>query len=121
MAPKASTTKAKPKKEEERPLYEATRRMLLASIGAVALAQDEAEAFVNKLVERGELADQEGFKLIKEIKARREKNFRRVEDELAQRLDAALTHLNIPTRADMDALGEKIAALNKKIDELKKE
>lgn len=120
MPPKTSTAKAQAEGKEERPLYEATRRMLLASIGAVALAQDEIEAFVNKLVERGELADQEGFRLVKEIKARRQKNFKRMEDELAKRLDAAVFRMNMPTKADMDALSEKIAALNKKIDELKK-
>ncbi|HEB65380.1 MAG TPA: poly(hydroxyalkanoate) granule-associated protein, partial [Chloroflexi bacterium] len=52
---KKTTTKA-PKTEEERgTLYEAARKVLMAGIGAVALAQDEAENFVNKLVERGEL------------------------------------------------------------------
>lgn len=121
MPPKTSTAKAHAEKKEERPLYEATRRMLLASIGAVALAQDEIEAFVSKLVERGELADQEGFKLVKEIKAQRSKNIRRMEEDLASRLDAALARMNMPTKADVDALSDKIAALNKKIDALKKE
>lgn len=121
MAPRTGSAKAGSDKKEDRPLYEATRRMLLASIGAIALAQDEIESFINKLVERGELADQEGFKLVKEIKAKREKKIKKMEDELTQRLDAALARMNMPTKADVDALSEKIAALNKKIDELKKE
>jgi|AutmiccommuBRH23_1029490.scaffolds.fasta_scaffold14453_3 polyhydroxyalkanoate synthesis regulator phasin len=107
-------------KLEDRPLYEAARRVLLASVGALALAQDEIEDFINKLVERGEIADKEGFKLVKEIKERRAKNIHRVEDQVSQRLDAALGRMNLPTKADMDALSDKIAALSQKIEELKK-
>lgn len=108
-------------KKEDRPLYEATRRLLLASMGAVALAQDELEEFVNKLVERGELADKEGFKLVKEMKTHRARRMEKVEDELAKHLDSAMARLNMPTKADLDALSEKIAALNQKIEELKKD
>ena len=48
--------------EEHEPrgtLYEAARRVLLAGMGAVALAQEEAEDFVNRLVERGEIAEKD--------------------------------------------------------------
>ncbi len=41
--------------ERHNPLVEAARKVLLASIGAVALAQEEVEDFVHKLVERGEI------------------------------------------------------------------
>jgi len=114
------TTPPRKGKPEERPLYEAARRVLLASVGALALAQDEIEDFINKLVERGEIADKGGFKLVKEIKERRAKNMHKVEDVLSQRMDAALGRMNLPTKADMDALSDKIAALSQKIEELKK-
>jgi len=107
-------------KPDDRPLYEAARRVLLASVGALALAQDEIEDFINKLVDRGEIADKEGFKLVKEIKERRAKNMHKVDDVLSQRMDAALGRMNLPTKADMDALSDKIAALSQKIEELKK-
>lgn len=116
-SPSTTPHKGKP---DDRPLYEAARRVLLASVGALALAQDEIEDFINKLVERGEIADKEGFKLVKEIKERRAKNIHRVEDQVSQRLDAALGRMNLPTKADMDALSDKIAALSQKIEELKK-
>lgn len=121
MTTETSEPKGHASKKGERPLYEATRRMVLASIGAVALAQDEIEEFINKLVERGELADKEGFKLVNEMKERRSKNMSKVEDELTRRLDAALSRMNMPTKADIDTLSKKINALNKKIEELKKE
>ncbi|RPI51805.1 MAG: hypothetical protein EHM56_09100, partial [Chloroflexi bacterium] len=49
-----------PADERRGSLLDATRRMMLASIGAVAMAQDEMEAFVDRLVERGQIAEQDG-------------------------------------------------------------
>ena len=38
------------------------RRVLMAGVGAVALAQEEIDEFVGKLVERGEIAEKDGRK-----------------------------------------------------------
>jgi hypothetical protein len=42
------------------PLFDAGRRVMLASIGAVALASDELKDLVNKLIERGEIVETDG-------------------------------------------------------------
>ena len=109
---------AEPK--ESHPLYEISRKVLLASIGAMALAQDEAEAFVNRLVERGEIAEKDGKSLMREMLEKRRKRFSKVEAEVSKRMEKVLERLNIPTRQEIDALNTKIAALNKKLDELSK-
>lgn len=107
-------------KEEKQPLLDVARKVLLAGIGAVALAQDEIEDFVNRLVERGEIAEKDGRKLIKEVMDRRKKDAEKAEDEVGKRVEEILDRMNVPTKADIDALGEKIAVLSKKVDELKK-
>jgi poly(hydroxyalkanoate) granule-associated protein len=123
MATKSQETSEQPAKGEHRQpgsLFELWRKMLLASIGAMALAQDEVETLVNKLVERGEVAEKDGRKLLKELVEKRRQRFEGVEDEVNKRVQETLEHLNVPTKADVEALSEKIAALTKKIDELKK-
>lgn len=105
---------------EHSPLLETARKVLLASIGAVALAQDEIEEFVDKLVERGEIADKEGKGLLREVMDRRRKQIDRVNDMVARRVDEALRRSSIPTRSDFEALSEKIAEITRKVDELKK-
>lgn len=105
---------------EKSPLVEAVRKVLLAGIGAVALAQDEIEDFVNKLVERGEIAETDGRKLIKDVTARRKKQAQKAETELDKRVEEILGHMNIPTKSEIEALGTKITALTKKVEELKK-
>src|SRR5690606_30102634 len=66
--------------KELNPFLEATRKVLLAGVGVVALAQEEAESFVNKLVERGELAEKDGRQLIKDILEKRKKAVEQVEE-----------------------------------------
>ncbi len=105
---------------EHNPLLDAVRKVLLASIGAVALAQDEIEDFVNKLVERGEIAEQDGRKLIRELMERRGKAAAKAEEGLDRRVEDLLNRMNVPSRSDVEALSAKIAALTKKVDELRK-
>lgn len=110
------------------------RRVLLAAVGAVVVTKEEIEDFVDKLVERGEIAEQEGRKLVSDVLARRrsetekvaEKVGEKVGDELSkaeamldERIEGILSRLNVPTRSDIDALSEKISALAAKVDALK--
>jgi poly(hydroxyalkanoate) granule-associated protein len=105
---------------ERSPLLETARKVLLAGIGAVALAQEEVEEFVNKLIDRGEIAERDGRKLIDELMEKRRKKTREAEEQLDVRVEDLLDRMNVPTKADIEALSAKIAILTKKVDELKK-
>lgn len=107
--------------KELNPFLEATRKVLLAGVGVVALAQEEAESFVNKLVERGELAEKDGRQLIKDLMEKRKKAAEQVEEvELDVRIERILHRLNVPTKNDIDAISRQIAALAEKVDQLNK-
>jgi len=103
--------------EEQNKLFELARKVVLAAVGAAALAQDELEDFVNRLVERGEIAEKDARKLIREVSDKRKK---KVEKELDKRLETLLDHMDVPSKADIDELGNKIEALTHKVAELKK-
>ncbi len=107
-------------KEEPNALFEAARKVLLASIGAVALAQDEVEDFVDRLIERGEIAEKDGRKLVREVMDKRKKEASKAEDEVTKRVENVLDRMSVPSKADIETLSEKITQLSKKIDELKK-
>jgi poly(hydroxyalkanoate) granule-associated protein len=110
----------KEKKSEERSqLLEAARRILLAGIGAIALAQDEIEDFVNKLVERGEIAEKDGKKLVREVLEKRKEHTGKFEEEFGKRVEEVLARMNIPSKTDINALNEKITAIEKKIEAAK--
>ncbi len=107
------------KEEEERNrLYEATRKVMLAAVGAVGLAQDEMEDFVNRLVKRGEIAEKDARKLVKEVTEKRRKT---VEKRAEKQVDKMFDRMNIPSKADIEELNAKISILTAKVEELKKE
>ncbi|HSH01676.1 MAG TPA: phasin family protein [Anaerolineae bacterium] len=100
------------------------RNVLLAGIGAAALAQEEVEEFVNKLISRGEIAEQDGRRLINEVTEKRTSRARdaakKAEDSVEKRVEDLLARMNIPTKKDVESLNRKLNTLNRKIDELKK-
>ena len=99
-------------------MYEVARRILLAALGAAALAQDEREDFVNRLVDRGELAEKDGKKLMREIIEKRKEKRTSLEAEMKKRLHAATEHLDVPSKNDIAELSVKIAELTRKVEEL---
>jgi polyhydroxyalkanoate synthesis regulator phasin len=106
---------------EHNPLVDAVRKVLLAGIGAIALAQEEIEEFVGRLVERGEIAEKDGRKLISEVMDKRKKEAEKAEDEITKRVETVMDRMSVPSKADIEELSKKISELTKKVDELKKE
>src|SRR4051794_26840755 len=94
-------------------LYLMARKALLASLGAVAMTMDETNEFVDKLVERGELAEADAQKLINELRERsnaREKVVSEVRKKavskaglaLEESVEVILNRFNVPTKSDID-------------------
>lgn len=115
-------------------MVSAVRRVLMAGVGVVALTKDEIEDFVGKLIERGEIAEQDGRRLVTEVLHRRrdkteeviekmqdetEKQVVRAESMLDQRIESILGRLNVPSKGDIDLLSEKITLLAEKVDALR--
>lgn len=107
---------AENEKLERPPLAELLRKVMLAGIGAAALAQEEAESFIHKLIEKGELAEKDGRVLVKDL---REKRKQKAEEEIDKRVTSLIERMKIPTKGDIEALSEKIAEVSKKVDDLK--
>jgi poly(hydroxyalkanoate) granule-associated protein len=127
---------------EKNPLVVAAHKVLLAGIGAAALAQEEIEDFINRLVERGSIAEADGRRMAKDVLDQRRKQMERaseraqevatemrssmaegpkkIADDLEQRIESVLARMNIPTKEEVETLTAKITALTHKVDELKK-
>ncbi|MGD2049196.1 MAG: phasin family protein [Chloroflexota bacterium] len=106
------------------PMIEMVRKVLLASIGAVALTQEEVEKVVNKLIERGEIAEKDGRKLVKDLMEKRRKKATEVKDEseeeFEKRMEEVLARMNIASKSDVDSINRKLTTLSKKLDDLNK-
>jgi poly(hydroxyalkanoate) granule-associated protein len=106
--------------DERNDLLDGLRKILLAGIGGVALAQDEITKFLNKMVERGEIAEKDARKLLEEVTSRRKEQTKKAENELDRRMEDMLSRMNVPTKADIDSLSQKITTLTEKVEQLKK-
>jgi poly(hydroxyalkanoate) granule-associated protein len=95
------------------------RKVLLAGIGALVLAREEIEDLVGKLVKKGELAEKDGRKLVREL----------VEQSglltMGRKIDALETMAtgvakNLMRRMKL-VMGTDVAELEQKIDELSRQ
>jgi poly(hydroxyalkanoate) granule-associated protein len=114
--------------ENGKSLVEGLRKLLLAGIGAVALSRDETESFLNKLVERGELAQKDAEKLLREVQGRLRQARPDVQEQagkvtarVEQGMEEFLNRLNIPSKRDLEDLSIKIAQLTARVEELRKQ
>ena len=116
----ANQEKSEHEKREFQSFYDVVRRMMLAGIGAIALKHDELEEFVDKLVERGEIAKKDGEELMKEMRERHQKYHHGEESHAHKRVTEIMERFSVPTKNDFDDLNKKLADLEKKIDDLSK-
>jgi len=99
---------------------QAVRKALLAGIGALDLAREEAEKTMERLAVRGEKARDERRKRLKEALSRRRARAARWEAKVDESLCALMRRLNVPTKSDLEALSEKVEELSRKIDALQR-
>jgi poly(hydroxyalkanoate) granule-associated protein len=114
---------------EHWPLLEATHKILLAGVGAMAVAQEAMMDCMARFVERGEIVEQDARQMLSGTMANRKHQVRKVVDrrkktpqdsdaELEAEVQGMLDRRNIPSKGDIDALSAKITELTKKVDEL---
>lgn len=119
-------------------MFELMRKLMLAGVGAFALTRDEAEAFLNRLVERGALAQKDAQRLMDEtvtrLRSATQPQATKVENTLTNvtsqvtglssqvesGFEQLLNRLNIPSKRDIDELSAKIAQLAARVEELRR-
>lgn len=119
--------KASEKKVEEangkNPLVKMVRTVLLATMGSVALGKEEIESIINRLVEKGEIAEKDGRELLSDLFEQRKKEVSKMESRIPsidQHVESILNRMNVPSKSDVESLSRKISTLSKKVDELNK-
>lgn len=108
---------------------ESFRKLLLAGIGAVAVTYDEADKLTRRLVERGELAQKDGEKLLKEMTNRMTPPAAQQQGvqgatapdaptSLEASVERLLSSMSVPSKRDIDELSARIAQLTARVEEL---
>jgi len=104
------------------PLVSGVQSALRASIGVFSMGREEVETIINRLVEKGELTEIDGRRILSDLFDRPRQGVRQINEKVSSTLDdsivSTLNMLNIPTRSDLQTLSEKINKLADKVDEL---
>lgn len=110
--------------EEQNRVAIISRKLFLAGLGAVVLAQDELGKMANRLVEQGEETQKDSRQALNDLMAARRKEARHVVRKARKgankRLEATLHAINVPTHSDVERLNRKLTQLNKKLATLDK-
>ncbi len=103
-------------------LFSVGRKLMLVGLGAVAIAAEEAGGFLNTLIERGELAEEDAGKLVNRAPEEEDalepgdlSGDKGPETLLEESVEAILARLNVPTRRDIEELTRKVDELNRRI------
>ncbi|MBI4614785.1 MAG: phasin family protein [Planctomycetes bacterium] len=96
------------------------RKVLMAGVGAVVLAQEEIEEFVNKLVDKGEIGYKDARKLVEEtFQSRRDqakKGIDKLEKTIDERIEKILDRMNVATKKDVEAVQASLQRLAGQLD-----
>ena len=92
-------------------MIELAKKTLLAGIGLAFMTKDKAEEIAKKIASEAKIAEGEGKKFVDELVKRSEDAKSNVEKLVNDTVTAALNKLEIPTRADVKKLEDRIKEL----------
>ena len=92
------------------------RRSFYTSVGVLRMLEDEIDQRIDTLVAKGELAQEEGDRIRKEIYEGLGSSTKDLLPDL--NIEAALQRLNVPSSQELKNLQEQVDALMQRVDEL---
>lgn len=97
------------------------RKVILASVGAVGVAQDEITSLIDRMVERGELTEKDARKLVSDAQKEFNKRRKSGQTKAEKEMEGMMEKMNVPSKADIEDLTKQVSQLSKRIEELKAE
>lgn len=91
------------------------KKTVLAGIGAAVVTRQSTEKVLNDLVEKGRLTSDEARETTDKLIDEGRKEFDRSREEFSRSVEAFLAKANLSSRSELDALADRVAALEKAI------
>lgn len=95
-------------------MVELIKKTVLAGIGLAFMTKEKAEEAANKIVAEAKIKEGEGKKFVEELIRKSEDAKKSVEKLVDTAVHTAVTKLDMPTRAEMKKLGDRIRELEGK-------
>ena len=96
-------------------MVDALRKLLLAGLGTIDLTEEKAKAIFNDLVARGEMSEKDAKELVSSWAKRAAEHRGRLQEDVDQAVQRALSAMGIARKAEVEALKAKITELEVKL------
>ena len=97
-------------------LDEILRTSRLIRKGAVQMAEESANKYYRKLIEYGEIGEEEAQSLLKQLSKTVTRQRRSLQGEIDGRVADFVGAMHLPTRSDLDRIAKKIDSIGAKLD-----
>ena len=95
-------------------MFDLIRKTLLTGVGLAALTAQKVEELAKELKEKGKLTEKEGRELADELLNKSEEARKDLQGQVEKVVEDVLGKLDIPSRADLKKLEEKINGLKRR-------
>jgi polyhydroxyalkanoate synthesis regulator phasin len=99
-------------------MMELFRKTMLASVGIAFMTADRVQELGKRLAEESQSSQEEARKFIDELQKRSAETRVAMERLVAQRVEAVMGGMKIPTRTQVDELEAQLAALRERVAHL---
>lgn len=90
------------------------KKGLALGLGLAVVSKEQIEKLVDELVKKGEVTASESKELVQELFEKGEAEKMQINERFREQFAQLLKDLNIPTKADLERLEERIQALETK-------
>ena len=92
--------------------------LFLAGIGSISLAQEEIEKLVKKLIEKGQVKEEDGKQYVKDLINKTKKTRKNLEESVEEKIQKKLPTLELPSRKVFNELTKKVDTIAGQIDKI---
>ncbi|MBN2053654.1 phasin family protein, partial [bacterium] len=92
------------------------KRMLSFGRETIAVAEDEAEKIVQRLVEKGQVTEEEGRRIFNDFIGKLQDTGRDLQSVIDDRVKATLKMINVPSKAEIKELETRLETLGARLD-----
>jgi polyhydroxyalkanoate synthesis regulator phasin len=96
-------------------MVEILKKALLASVGLTYLTKDKIEEVGKKILQDAHVNETEGRKFVDDLVKKSAEAKSSLEKTVAEKIQAALHSMNLPTRKDVEELKNRIAELEEQL------
>jgi poly(hydroxyalkanoate) granule-associated protein len=97
-------------------VLESVRKIMLAGVGALALTEEKLESFVQELIKKGELTQEEGKKTLKELREKMAQNKRELEEYVQRKIENSVKKMHLATKKDVEELEKRVSDLEASLE-----